>query len=198
MTDRRRARADERAQRVNAAAELLATGSPVAEAARELARRLGLSERQARRYVDRARTGGQVEVPGAKVVFTVKLPATLARRVRRAARAGRRSRRWSPRRSPSSWTASTQGPAMAVADRPVELECVFDRLGPALLTQAYRLMVPECREPGQQSTRSRSRRDDTDADRGHLRQGVLRPPDQGADDPKPDRGAAGPRRAAGT
>src|SRR6266508_3840628 len=88
MTDRRRARADERAQRVNAAAELLATGSPVAEAARELARRLGLSERQARRYVDRARTGGQVEVPGAKVVFTVKLPATLARRVRSAARAG--------------------------------------------------------------------------------------------------------------
>jgi len=88
MTDRRRARADERAQRVNAAAELLATGSPVAEAARELARRLGLSERQARRYVDRARTGGQVEVPVPKVVFTVKLPATLARRVRSAARAG--------------------------------------------------------------------------------------------------------------
>jgi DNA-binding transcriptional regulator LsrR (DeoR family) len=88
MTDRRRARADERAQRVNAAVALLAAGHDVAEAARRLAGRYGLSERQARRYVDRARTGGQVEVPGPKVVFTVKLPATLARRVRRAARAG--------------------------------------------------------------------------------------------------------------
>ena len=66
---------------------LLAEGHDVAEAARRLAGRHGLSERQARRYVERARSGGQVQVPGAMVVFTVKLPATLARRVRAAATA---------------------------------------------------------------------------------------------------------------
>jgi hypothetical protein len=87
MSTSRRARADERAQRVNAAVALLAAGHDVAEAVRRLAGRYGLSERQARRYVERARSGGQVQVPGTKVVFTVKLPATLAGRVRAAATA---------------------------------------------------------------------------------------------------------------
>lgn len=73
------------AKRVNAAAELLDDGWDVAEASRELARRYRLSERQARRYVERARHEGQMEIPGRKVVFTVKLPVVLARRVRRAA-----------------------------------------------------------------------------------------------------------------
>jgi len=58
----------------------------VAEATRVLARRHRLSERQARRYVERARDEGAVAVPGAKVVFTVKVPADLARRIRRAAK----------------------------------------------------------------------------------------------------------------
>jgi hypothetical protein len=87
MPTSRRARADERAQRVNAAVALLTEGHDVAEATRQLAGRHGLSERQARRYVERARSGGQVQVPGAMVVFTVKLPATLAGRVRAAATA---------------------------------------------------------------------------------------------------------------
>jgi len=52
-----------------------------------LARRHRLSERQARRYVERARDEGPMDVPGPKVVFTVKLPAVVARQVRRAARA---------------------------------------------------------------------------------------------------------------
>lgn len=86
MTDGRRARADQVAKRINTAAELLASGLEVPEASRALARRHRLSERQARRYVVRARDDGVVEVPGAKVVFTVKVPAALARRVRRAAR----------------------------------------------------------------------------------------------------------------
>ncbi|MFL5879720.1 MAG: ribbon-helix-helix protein, CopG family [Actinomycetota bacterium] len=68
---------------------LLAAGHDVAEAARRLAGRYGLSERQARRYVERARHGGQVQVPGAMVVFTVKLPADLAGRIRSVARARR-------------------------------------------------------------------------------------------------------------
>jgi hypothetical protein len=87
MTDRRRARADERAQRVNTAAELLDAGMPVVQASRALADRSGLSERQARRYVERARALGPIPVPAPTVVFTVKLPADLARRVRTTAHA---------------------------------------------------------------------------------------------------------------
>ena len=87
MSDGRRARADQVAKRVNTASGLLASGMDVIEATRDLARRHRLSERQARRYVERARDEGAMEVPGPKLVFTVKLPAGLARRVRRAARA---------------------------------------------------------------------------------------------------------------
>jgi ribbon-helix-helix CopG family protein len=81
-----RAGAGEYAQRVNAAAELVAAGVGVAEAARDLAVRFGLSERQARRYVERAAAGGSVEVPAASEVFTVRLPVELVARVRARAR----------------------------------------------------------------------------------------------------------------
>jgi predicted transcriptional regulator len=87
MADGRRARADQVARRTNTAAELLDAGMELIDATRELARRHRLSERQARRYVERARDQGAMEVPGPKVVFTVKLSAGLARRVRRLARA---------------------------------------------------------------------------------------------------------------
>jgi len=59
---------------------------PAAEAARVLAGRLGVSARQARRYADQARASGRAEVPEESVVFTVKLPAALAVRVRAQAR----------------------------------------------------------------------------------------------------------------
>jgi len=85
MTDGRRARADQVARRINTATELLGSGLEVVEATRVLARRHRLSERQARRYVERARDEGAVAVPAAKVVFTVKVPADVARRVRRLA-----------------------------------------------------------------------------------------------------------------
>jgi len=87
MTEGRRARADQVAKRTNTAAELLAGGMTVIDATVTLARRHRLSERQARRYVERARDEGVMEVTTPKVVFTVKLPAALARRVRRTARA---------------------------------------------------------------------------------------------------------------
>lgn len=62
----------------------------MADAARELAGRFGLSERQARRYVERAAVGGPVEAPQATAVFTVKLPVALVARVRgHAAASGR-------------------------------------------------------------------------------------------------------------
>ena len=90
MAGGRRARADEYAARVNAAAELVAAGTGVADAARELAGRFGLSQRQAHRYVERAVAAGPVEVPQATTAFTVKLPVQLVARVRaQAAGSGR-------------------------------------------------------------------------------------------------------------
>jgi transposase-like protein len=86
MGEGRRARADQRARRINAAAELLDAGVGVAEAARQIAGGFGLSERQARRYVEQARDGGAVAVPEPTVVFTVRLPASLVDRLRGHAR----------------------------------------------------------------------------------------------------------------
>jgi hypothetical protein len=86
MAGDRRVRAGEQAERINAAADLLEAGMPAAEAARVLAGRFAVSVRQARRYVDQAGAAGRVEVPEASVVFTVKLPAGLAGRVRAYAR----------------------------------------------------------------------------------------------------------------
>lgn len=87
MQEGRRARSDQVAKRVNTAVELLADGMTVLDATVALARRHRLSQRQARRYVERARDEGVMEVVGPKVVFTVKLPVAVARRVRRVARA---------------------------------------------------------------------------------------------------------------
>ena len=91
MSERRRARANEYAERVNAAVGLLRERSP-AEAVRALAAGQGLSERQARRYVrlaERAPAGLAVPEPGG--VFTVRLPLSLIARLRSFARANARS-----------------------------------------------------------------------------------------------------------
>jgi transposase len=82
MSTSRKACADESARRVNAAVELLAMGLSVPEAARQLGLQHRISERQARRYIDRARQAGSVEVPEPKLVFTVKLSGVLVGRVR--------------------------------------------------------------------------------------------------------------------
>ncbi len=81
----------EYAGRVNAAAELVAAGVPVAEAARVLAGRFGCSQRQARRYAEAAARSGAVVVPEPATVFTVKVPAGLARQVREHAGASGRT-----------------------------------------------------------------------------------------------------------
>jgi len=83
MSPGERGTAAQHARRVNTAAEFLASGLSVAEAARELARRHAVSERQARRYAEQARDSGSREVPKPKMVFTVKLPIDLVRRLRR-------------------------------------------------------------------------------------------------------------------
>jgi hypothetical protein len=87
MHDRRRARVAQYAERVNRALGLLRRFPPAA-VLRTLARRYRVSPRQARRYVDAAQQYPQgVPVPEPTVVFTVKLPARLARRLRALARA---------------------------------------------------------------------------------------------------------------
>lgn len=86
MAGDRRVDGVEYATRINAAVRLVEAGVPVAEASGVLAGRFGVSQRQARRYVDQAVAGGRVPVPEASVVFTVKVPAVLAERVRAHAR----------------------------------------------------------------------------------------------------------------
>jgi hypothetical protein len=83
---RGRAGAGEYARRVNAAAELLDAGMPVAQAAPVLAEQFGCSVRQARRYAERAAQGGPRAVPEETTVFTVKLPTALVAGVRERAR----------------------------------------------------------------------------------------------------------------
>ena len=87
MNDRRRARLAQYAERVNRALGLLRRFPP-AVVLRTLALRYRVSPRQARRYVDAAQQHPQgLPVPEPTVVFTVKLPASLARRLRALARA---------------------------------------------------------------------------------------------------------------
>ena len=87
MSGTGRASGAEHAVRVNAAVELVGAGVPAAAAARVLSARFAVSVRQARRYVDLAAVG-PVAVPDTAVVFTVKLPAALADRVRAHAHHG--------------------------------------------------------------------------------------------------------------
>jgi hypothetical protein len=91
MTGEGRVRADQYARRVNAAVQLLAAGLDPSQTRRRLVQRYGVSERQAHRYVERARSVGRMEVPEASEVFTVKLPVSLVRRVRRHAVASART-----------------------------------------------------------------------------------------------------------
>jgi predicted HicB family RNase H-like nuclease len=86
MVAGRRADGAEYAQRVNAAAELVDAGMSTVDAARALADRFAVSQRQARRYVDHAASDGRVPAAEATAVFTVRLPTSLAERVRTRAR----------------------------------------------------------------------------------------------------------------
>lgn len=90
MALRKRARADQTALRINAAAELVAQGLPTVDAARQLARRFRVSERQARRYLEQASVCGQIPIPLPKVVFTVKVDQGVDQRVRNYARSAGR------------------------------------------------------------------------------------------------------------
>src|SRR2546422_11305756 len=103
MNDRRRARFAQYAERVNRALGLLGRFPPAA-ILRTLARRYRVSPRQARRDVEAAQQHPEgLPVPEATVVFTVKLPGSLARRLRALARTtGENSSSPGPR-GPEAW-----------------------------------------------------------------------------------------------
>ena len=72
---------------MNQALRFLQQALPPAKAARRLARAHDISARQAHRYVQLAQKSAvPVSIPEEKAVFTVKLPRSLIRRVRRIAR----------------------------------------------------------------------------------------------------------------
>lgn len=91
MPTSRKASGDESARRINTAVELLAKGLSVPEAARRLGGTYRISERQARRYLERAREIGPVAIPEPKLNFTVKLSGILAGRVRGYAKVRQRT-----------------------------------------------------------------------------------------------------------
>lgn len=83
----KRATQAEHTRRLNTAIRLLADRATPGHTALELATRWHLSLRQAYRYVRQAERYPQpLPVPAAKMVFTVKLPRTLIRKVRQRAR----------------------------------------------------------------------------------------------------------------
>lgn len=81
-----RATGPQKAERRNLAWHLLRRHEQVPEAADALARRCGLSTRQAYRYLEFAQQMDEpIPVEDAKVAFTVKLSRTLVHRLRRYA-----------------------------------------------------------------------------------------------------------------
>jgi len=92
MNPGRQAAAGEYARRVNRAAVLLRQLRSPREVMTRVARLYAISFRQARRYVEAAqRLRAPLPIPEAKVVFTVKVPASLPPHVRQRARAEGRS-----------------------------------------------------------------------------------------------------------
>lgn len=79
-----------KAERINAALDILRQYDSLAEAARALVQAYGMSKRQAYRYLHQAQRQGQPgPVPEPKVAFTVKLSQGLVHRVRqRSAQTG--------------------------------------------------------------------------------------------------------------
>ena len=78
-------------RRVNQALQFLNRPLSPAEVVTRLAAQLGVSTRQAARYVQAAQQQSvPLSIPEAKDVFTIKLPKSLIRRVRQTARAQNR------------------------------------------------------------------------------------------------------------
>jgi hypothetical protein len=77
----------EHASRLNVAWELLLSTESFSETVQALSVRFKISVRQAYRYAKMAKeAGGKTEIPEAKHVFTVKIPASLIECIRRRAK----------------------------------------------------------------------------------------------------------------
>lgn len=73
--------------RINTAMALLRKGVAIPRLVRQLVRRYGVSGRQAYRYIVEAQKSRRpLPIPERKIVFTVKLPLSLARRLRELAK----------------------------------------------------------------------------------------------------------------
>jgi hypothetical protein len=81
----------ERAERLNAAFDLIARGLSLNEAAEALVEQFGLSRRQAYRYLQGARIKRPVAVPEPIIPITIKIPADVALTLRAHAQASGRS-----------------------------------------------------------------------------------------------------------
>lgn len=76
----------QRAERINAALELIREHSALVKATQILMKRYGISKRQAYRYLREAKaTGKLISIPETKIAFTVKLPRSLIQELRRRA-----------------------------------------------------------------------------------------------------------------
>ena len=83
-----RSNSAERAQRLNAAFDLLAQGRPIAPAAATLTEAFGLSRRQAYRYLHEAQAIKRpVPIAAPSVAITVKVPEDIAMKLRAHAQA---------------------------------------------------------------------------------------------------------------
>ncbi len=88
----KRSSASERVKRVNIALALIKKYSSNSQVVSELMKRYGVSERQAYRYVkDAEQCQTMLPIPEEKVVFTVKLPLSLAEQIREFSRSTRGS-----------------------------------------------------------------------------------------------------------
>lgn len=73
--------------RINTAMALLGKGVVIPKLVKRLVRRYGVSGRQAYRYIIEAQKSRRpLPIPEQKIVFTVKLPLSLARRLRELAK----------------------------------------------------------------------------------------------------------------
>jgi predicted HicB family RNase H-like nuclease len=100
----------QRAERVRAAQELLARGTSIAGAAVALSRDLGLSRRQAYRYLEAAQpTAPAPAVTASSVTITLKIPSALGEELRAYAANSGLSLSETVRRAISSYLSAARG-----------------------------------------------------------------------------------------
>lgn len=79
-----RAQNSELVRRINGAFTLLQKGKPQPQIVEQLMKKYGVSQIQAYRYIQLAREiNEKMAIPESSVVFTVKLPPTLIRRIKK-------------------------------------------------------------------------------------------------------------------